>query len=130
MLKYPKGKIMKVVVVDDSPIVRARLIQRLNEIFGVTQSMPAGDPIEAEQLIKDCSPDLVILDIRMPELSGIELLKRVKEFDPTIIVIILTNYPYPQYKEQAYQVGADYFFSKSDEFEEVFTTITNLAEVG
>jgi guanylate kinase len=41
---------------------------------------------------------------------------------------MLTNYPYPQYRKESYSNGADYFFSKSDEFEEVFSTITQLAE--
>ncbi len=53
-----------------------------------------------------------ILDIRMPRENGFNVLKQVKEHKPASIVIMLTNYPYKQYKERCQRDGADYFLKK------------------
>jgi DNA-binding NarL/FixJ family response regulator len=50
---------------------------------------------------------------------GIEVLKYIKKIEPVTLVIILTNYPYPQYLKKCMDLGADFFFDKSTEFEKV-----------
>ena len=62
---------------------------------------------------------MVILDIRMPGGSGIDVLKRVKQGEVTPMVIILTNYPYPGYRQKCLQAGADFFLDKSTEFDQI-----------
>lgn len=63
--------------------------------------------------------DVVILDIRMPGRNGLDVLRDIKEGSPESKVIILTNYPYPQYRRRCMEEGADFFFDKSSEFEKV-----------
>jgi CheY-like chemotaxis protein len=67
-------------------------------------------------VIKEKQPDLVVLDIRMPGLNGIEVLKKMKEHGLRCKICILTNYPQQQYKEKCLTEGADYFFDKNKDF--------------
>ena len=72
-------------------------------------------------------PDAVILDIRLPGRSGIQVLKEIKAAHPETVVIMLTNYDFDQYRRQCLQLGADYFFNKTLEFEKVMTVLAERA---
>ena len=73
-------------------------------------------------------PDAVILDIRLPRKSGIEVLRDIKKDKPSPVVIILTNYPYPQYQKECTEAGADYFLNKSTEFNKIADVLKNLTK--
>ena len=118
---------MKVLVVDDSDIVRERIAEMLSGITGVEIVGNAANSIDALYLVNKLKPDTVTLDIRIPGESGIEVLKKIKSSHPSTIVMVLTNFPIDQYKNKCYELGGDYFFSKSDEFEKVEVVITKLA---
>jgi DNA-binding NarL/FixJ family response regulator len=70
----------------------------------------------------------VILDIRMPGGSGIDVLENIKKTNAAPVVIVLTNYPYPQYRKKCMALGAEYFFDKTTEFEKVTEVIENLTQ--
>lgn len=107
---------MRVVVVDDSFIVRERLTALLT-VPGVMEVVgQAQDVSGAIEAIRRLTPDAVILDLRMPGGSGIDVLRAIKHEQPAPIVLILTNYPYPQYRKQCLEAGADFFLDKSTEF--------------
>jgi len=110
---------MRVFIADDSALVRERLISMLSELKEIEIVGQAQDPIEATNSILKLKPDLVILDIRMPGGSGIDVLKRIKKNKSAPVVIILTNYLYPQYRKKCKEIGAEFFFDKSSEFEKV-----------
>ena len=95
------NKKLAVFVVDDSAFIRERLPAMLAEITGVEVIGQAADGIEAVNSIKELKPDVVVLDIRMPGKNGMEVLQELKKFEPAPCVIILTNYPYPQYRKNA-----------------------------
>ncbi len=78
-------------------------------------------------MVNKLKPDVVTLDIRIPGESGIEVLKKIKRTQPSTTVLVLTNYSQEQYKNKCCQLGGDYFFSKSEEFEKVEEVINNLA---
>ena len=107
---------MNIFIVDDSEVVRTRLRTILSKYPGFNIIGQDGKPLEAIKSIKNLQPDVVILDIRMPGMSGIDVIKFIKKDKPDIIVIMLTNYPYPQYRKESIQKGADFFFNKSTEF--------------
>ena len=69
--------------------------------------------------IRRLKPDVVILDIHLPGSSGIEVLEAIKKDKPAPIVIMFTNYPYPQYRKRCMDLGADFFFDKSTEHEKL-----------
>ena len=110
---------MRILIVDDSPVVRERLAALLAELEGVEVVGQAQDVVGAVAAIRALRPDVVTLDIRMPGGNGIEALAEVKKVQPAPIVIMLTNYPYPQYRKKCLDAGADYFLDKSTEFEQV-----------
>ena len=67
--------------------------------------------------INGYNPDVIILDIRLPGENGIKILEKIKNSKSETIVIMLTNFPYPNYKVKCMALGADYFLDKSTEFE-------------
>ena len=108
---------LTVYIVDDSDVMRERLAELISDIVGIKLAGQSGNPFDALQSIKAQHPDIVILDIRLPGKSGIDVLKDIKKESPPPIVIMITNYPYRQYRQGCMAAGADYFFSKLDEFE-------------
>lgn len=117
---------MKVLIADDSAIVRARLRTLLSELGGIDLIGEATDGPEAERLLRETRPDVAIFDIRMPNGSGIDLVRTAKELKDVPVVIILTNYTSPQYRTACLQAGADFFFDKSTEFMAVADVLQDL----
>ena len=119
---------MKIIIADDSAMLRERVKSLLMDIKNVEIVGEADNGITALRLIKETDPDLVILDIRMPGMNGIETLHAIKKSDRRTKVCILTNYPYPQYKERCIAEGADYFFDKNQDYQKMGAMIAELAQ--
>jgi len=114
-------------IVDDSRILCEHLIGMLADLEDIEVIGQAQDPLEAIESIQKLNPQVVILDIRMPRGSGLDVLEAVKKNKDSPKVIIFTNYPYPQYRKKCMQSGADYFFDKHTEFEKLFEILKQLA---
>jgi DNA-binding NarL/FixJ family response regulator len=110
---------IKVFIADDSLIVREHLVTMLEELAGIEVVGQAENVAEAISAIRILKPDAVILDIRMPGGSGIDVLQNIKQDDLAVLVIVLTNYPYPVYRQKCLQAGADFFLDKSTEFDQI-----------
>ena len=119
---------MRVLIVDDSKIVCEGLQQMLINIPGVEIVGQANDGQDAITAISEYEPDVVILDIRLPDLSGIDVLADIRAKNLSTRVIMLTNYPYLQYRKKCEELGADYFFDKVTEIEEISKVIEELAK--
>jgi DNA-binding NarL/FixJ family response regulator len=119
---------MRVLIVDDSKIVCKGLQQMLIHIADVEIVGLAHNAPDAIASISELKPDVVILDIRLPGLNGINVLKDIRNKKLPIRVIMLTNYPYPQYRKKCEALGADYFFDKVAEIEEIPKVIEELAK--
>ncbi len=117
---------MRLFIADDSEILRVRLVDMLSEIEGIEIIGQAQNSLDAVELIEKLNPHVVILDIRMPQENGIKVLKAIKKDNHHIKVIIFTNYPYPQYRKRCMDLGADFFFDKSTEFEKLVDTVKYL----
>jgi len=120
---------MKVLVADDSQPIRDRLVERLLRIDGV-QIAVAEDTAAALRQIETFQPDVSILDVRMPGGGGIKALGEIKTHHPETTVMIMTNYPYAQYRRKCLDAGADFFFDKSTEFEKLAVTIQEMMKAG
>jgi DNA-binding NarL/FixJ family response regulator len=112
---------MKVFLVDDSIIVLKKLAEMISSIDDsieiVGQAMNADDAVQSIVKIK---PDVVILDIRLNgRHNGIDVLEQIRAEIPSSIIIMLTNYSYPEYREKCRALGADYFFDKVIEIQKV-----------
>ena len=113
---------MKVFLVDDSKLLREKLIEMLTEFSSVQVIGQASNSNDALRSIRKLKPDIVVLDIHMPGGNGIGVISKIKLQNPSPTVIMFTNFPYPQYQDKCRDAGADYFFDKSTEFE----TLMNL----
>jgi DNA-binding NarL/FixJ family response regulator len=110
---------LRVFIVDDSPIVRDRLIDMLSELESVEIVGQAENAAEATQLIRELRPDAVVLDIRLASGNGIDVLRTIKKERPEVRVIMLTLYPDPQYRESCMKAGASFFLDKATGFEKI-----------
>jgi DNA-binding NarL/FixJ family response regulator len=110
---------IEVFIADDSLVVREHLVTMLDELAGIKIVGQAGNVAEAISGIRNLQPDVVILDIRMPDGSGIAVLQSIKQDRAVPMVIILTNYPFPGYRQKCLDAGADFFLDKSTEFDQI-----------
>ena len=117
---------MRVLIADDSAVVVERLVTLLSELEDVEIIAEVQTCGEATECIQQLQPDVVILDIRMPDGSGIDVLETAKKTATAPIIMMLTNFPYPQYREKCLRAGADFFFDKSTEFEEMIGVFRSL----
>jgi DNA-binding NarL/FixJ family response regulator len=117
---------MRMFIVDDSEILRSRLVQMLSEIKGIEIVGEAGFVRDAVKEIKKLNPDIAILDMKMPDGSGIDIITAMKKDKMTTRIIIFTNYPYLQYRKRCLDAGADFFFYKATEFEKLVDVLKRL----
>lgn len=110
---------LKVFIVDDSALVRERLAALVSDLGDVEMVGQASNAREALEGVRRLKPDVVILDIRMPGDNGIQVLETIKVNEAAPVVIVLTAFPYPQYRKKCLEAGAEYFFDKATEFEQV-----------
>ena len=110
---------MKVLIADDSEYMRKSLTTLLSRIEGIEVTGQAAEVSEAINKYQELKPDVVILDIRMPGGSGIDVLRHIKKDNVNSVVIIVTNYPYPQYRKKCLELGANFFFDKSTDFDKI-----------
>ncbi len=119
---------MRVLIVDDSAIIRVRLAELLAEVDGVEIVAQADNAYEAASLVRELEPDVAILDLRMPKRSGLDLIEDVRNIPQPPKIIMLTNFPTPENRERCLSYGADYFFDKSSEIEEVMAVLKDLVQ--
>jgi len=117
---------MKLLIADDSDVFVQRLVRALDEISGVEIVGRARTGAEALQALRDLHPELVILDISMPNGTGIDVLEGMKREKLGPTTIVLTNFVFPQYRRKCLQLGARFFFDKSAQFAEVRETLSGL----
>lgn len=89
------------------------------EVEGVDVVGDAADAQEAVDLCRELLPDVMTLDLRLPGESGLEVLERLQDLPKSPVVIVLTNYPYPEFKHRCLAMGARFFLNKATEFEKV-----------
>jgi DNA-binding NarL/FixJ family response regulator len=110
---------MHVLIVDDSAIVRFRLAEMVESVERVQVVGQAPGVTKAILALKQLRPDLVILDIQMPDGDGVAVLEAAKQLEPAPAVIMLTNYVDDYHRLRCRAAGADFFLDKSKQFEEI-----------
>jgi two-component system chemotaxis response regulator CheY len=101
----------KVLVVDDMLFMRLAL-KSILEKNGFTVAADAENGQEALEKYKECVPDIVTMDITMPVMSGIEALKKIKEYDPKAKVVVVSAMGQERSVKEAIMNGANYFIVK------------------
>jgi two-component system response regulator RegA len=113
-----------VLVVDDDQPFRARLCRAFRDRD--CEAHEARSEQETLQLASEVSPDLVLLDLKMPGFNGLDLIQSVKRLDSTITIIMLTGYGSIPTAMQALKLGADYYLSKPADAEQILDAYRNL----
>ncbi|MBC8277409.1 MAG: response regulator transcription factor [FCB group bacterium] len=114
---------MKIFIVDDSLLLCDKLSNLIRENLEVEHIDCFHQAAGAIRSIEEARPEVVILDIRLPDGNGIDLLKEIKLRSPAPKIIMFTSYAYPHYRKKCLSAGADYFFNKSSEFEKVIQVL-------
>lgn len=117
---------MKILIADDSGIIRDRVKAAIHGISAEDQIHEASTIEDTLNWVDAVSPEVVILDLRMPDGSGTDVLKTVKAYPDPPVVIVFTSYPYPQYRRKCMDLGADYFFDKSENIEKLTDVIARI----
>jgi DNA-binding NarL/FixJ family response regulator len=120
---------IKVVLVEDHLIVREG-IRPLLEGRGIRVIGEAGDGLQAVKISKELKPQLVIMDVALPRLGGIEATRRILKSDPATKVIMLTIHDEPQFVYKALEAGAKGYLVKEAPFEELVAAIKVVMEGG
>lgn len=104
--------IFKTLIVEDNDHFRQALWDLIQTKFPFMILEEAANGQEVLAKIASFQPDIIFLDIRLPGENGLSLTPKIKKFHPAIKIIIFTAHDLPEYREAAYQKGADYFLTK------------------
>lgn len=117
------GTASRIVVVDDHPLVREALVRTLDEQPDLETVAEATDGLEAVELCRRLQPELVLMDVAMPGMDGLEATRQVKEASPRTIVLVLTAMEDPVLLSEALKAGAAGYVLKRATTAEILAAI-------
>ena len=118
------NKPTKIMVVENNSRARSALAAFISLQVGIRITAEASNGLEAISKIKSCPPDIVLMDMRMPIMDGLEATKIIKKRWPWVKVIALTMYQ--NYQSEALSAGADAFLVKGCSVAELISTVCDL----
>jgi len=120
------GKAYRVILADDHILVRRGLRRILEEKANLEIAAEVGDGLELLNVLNKIEPDLIILDVSMPNLRGIEAIPEIRHVRTDVKVLMLTMHKEEEYLYQAISAGANGYLLKEDAEKELFTAIENI----
>jgi len=118
---------IKVLVVDDHAVVRRGLVQILAEAPDMTAAGEASTAREALQAVERSDFDVVVLDISLPDIDGLDVLKQLRSLKPELRVLVLSIHPEKQYALRALKAGAAGYLTKESAPEELVAAIRQVS---
>ncbi len=118
---------IRVLIVDDQSMVRAGLRMLLSDQPDIEVVAEAGNGLEAVAHARRLRPDVVLMDIRMPELDGLEATRRILAADPSPRVLVLTTFDLDEYVYEALRAGASGFLLKDAGRERLVEAVRTVA---
>lgn len=116
-------KPIRIFLADDHPLLRIGLKLSLNQNPDITVVNEAGNGFKAVQKILDSAPDVVLMDVDMPGLSGVEATRMLRTTFPDMVILVLSNYNDEKYINDAMAAGADGYISKNIGADDLVTLI-------
>lgn len=120
----------RLLIVDDHPLVREGLKARLGGVPGLEVVGEAGDAVEASAQVAALRPDLVLMDIGMKDVNGIDLTRQLLSERPELLVLVLSMYDNPEYVNRAMQAGARGYVLKDAPAGDIVEAIAAVAAGG
>ncbi|MDF2512658.1 MAG: DNA-binding response regulator [Herbinix sp.] len=117
---------IKVLIVDDISLVRDGIKMRLKDASDIEVIGMAADGLEAVSFCRENIPDIVLMDIKMPNMDGMEATKRIKKYNKDINIIILTSYVEPVNVRKAREYRCSGFIYKEASLEDFVSVIRNV----
>jgi DNA-binding NarL/FixJ family response regulator len=114
---------IRVLIIDDHPVVRLGLRTMLESEDHILVTATAGSAAEGMAEVEKARPDVVLMDLRMPGMDGVEAIAALRRIDPGIRVLVLTNYEDDEYIFRAMQAGAMGYLLKSTPQEEIIHAV-------
>jgi two-component system invasion response regulator UvrY len=119
---------IRVLIVDDHAIVRQGLKQIIESDPGMRVAAEAGHGAEALRILRDADCDVVLLDLSMPDMNGMDVLKQIRAFNPMLPVLILSIHPEDQYAIRLIRAGAAGYLTKDSAPPEVIDALKRVAD--
>jgi DNA-binding NarL/FixJ family response regulator len=119
---------LNILIVDDQPRARRSVRALLSTWIRGAEVREAGNGREAWRLVEELPPDLVLMDVRMPEVDGLEATGQIKARWPQVKIIVLSMYI--EHQDEALAAGADAFVSKGDAPEKLLDVVSAVMQSG
>lgn len=121
---------MKILLVEDSVAIRARLRSLIGDWGRLATVSEASGELEAVGAACSEQPDLVILDLKLAQGHGLDVLNSVKRCSPRTRVAVLTSHVEAPYRRKCLEAGADWFFDKAEGLDGINWVLTGMAVAG
>jgi DNA-binding NarL/FixJ family response regulator len=118
---------MQVLLVDDSPLVRDRLVSLLLEVAGVDRVLVAKNVTEGVRQVSSAGAGLVVVDMRLPDGDGLQVLQAAKALHPAPEVVIFTSFSDDETRAACLNAGADEFLDKGKGLDRLLAMVTRRA---
>jgi len=119
-----------IVVADDHDLVRMGIVRMLTDVADFTVVAEAKSGEEAIQKVKEHRPRVVLMDVKMPGIGGLEATKKILGADPDVKVIAVTGVSDDMYADRLFKAGAAGYVSKESGFEEIIEAVRNVINGG
>jgi two-component system, NarL family, invasion response regulator UvrY len=118
---------VRLLIADDHAVVRQGIRQILTDAPEVQVVAEAATGMEALELMRDADIDLVILDLSMPGLSGLDIVRQMKQDRPLVRILVLSVHPEEQYAVRVMKAGASGYLTKDSAPEELISAVRHIA---
>jgi DNA-binding NarL/FixJ family response regulator len=127
-LKKSDATVRRIFVVDDHPMIREGLAAQVANEPSLEVCGEAEDIVDAVSRVAEAEPDLVIVDISLKSGNGIDLVKRLKSKDPTLVILVWSMYPENLYAERALRAGARGYVNKGSSASQIMDAIRTVLD--
>lgn len=127
-MKRKTKKLARILIVDDHPAVREALASRIGRQADMEVCGEAADTTEALRLVADTQPDLAVVDISLKTASGIDLIKRIKDRNDSVRMLVWSMHSESLYAERALRAGALGYINKDQATDKIIDAIRRVLE--
>ncbi len=115
---------MKVLIADDSRLMRDRIRGLLKSFQNIEIIYETDSGLQALDAMTRMNPCIAIIDIRMQDMNGLNVIREYRKKKSNTVIVVLTNFANDHYRVNALEYGADYFLSKSEDFEKISSIVS------